>query len=106
VSEPLTEAAARDLLAKAEAATPAPWRVEQGVTHLEIRAPHQTERAVARVYCDLDAAYMAAASPGAVAALARDWLRLREELAAARGRYVPQDATLSIDTDPDTEGTP
>ena len=42
--------------------TPPPWRVEQGVSHLEIRAPHQTERSVARVYCDIDAAYLTLAA--------------------------------------------
>lgn len=33
-----------------------PWRVSAGATHLEVKAAHQTERSVARVYCDIDAA--------------------------------------------------
>lgn len=36
-------------------ATPGEWRVEQGPTHLHIRAPHQEKRSIAVVYCDIDA---------------------------------------------------
>ncbi len=50
--------------------TPGPWRSEQGPTHAEVRAPHQTARSVARVYCDIDAAFIVASRDAAPALVA------------------------------------
>jgi hypothetical protein len=60
-----------ELLALLREITPTPWRVVRGATHLEIRGPHQQGVAtVARVFCDLDARFIALAAnllPGLLA---------------------------------------
>jgi len=66
-----------------DAATPGPWRVElDGTGHYCLRAPHQSVRTVARVFCDIDAAFIAAARV-AVPRLLDEVARLRAERDAA-----------------------
>jgi hypothetical protein len=42
-------------------ATPGPWRAVQSATHMDVKAPHQNVRSVARVYDDIDAVFIAMA---------------------------------------------
>lgn len=83
------ERSAENDLALASEATPAPWRIEAGPTHLELRAPQQTERSVARVYRDIDAEFVALARTALPA-----WIRRAvaaesraDRLEAALGRH-------------------
>ncbi len=86
-NQPITDAEAAEWKRLCDEATPGPWRSEQGFTHLEIRGPHQTERAVARVYCEIDAALIVVGYD-ALPRLLAERERLREAL--LRSRVEPE----------------